>query len=230
MTSQPEPRATAAASRRPRPRSAATWSPGRPLRVQVVLYDGVEEQDFIGPYEVFTVARNAARSPLAIGYVSAGQPRVVTAGGGTRVQVSTGWSPGDADLLIVPGSGFTGPSRPGVELEVNQGHLPGKIAAARRDGLSIASVCTGALLLAAAGLTRGRPCTTHHMVRDKLAALGGTVTDARVVDDGDLITCAGVTAGLDLGLHLVCRELGTEAAGLVAQILEYRPQGTVWTG
>jgi len=211
------------------PRPATTWSPDRPLRVQVVLYDGVEEQDFTGPYEVFSIVRNAARSPVTIGYVTAGGPALITAGGGTQVQVPTGWSPHGADLLVVPGSGFTGPDRPGVELEVSRGHLPGKIAAASRDGLLMASVCTGALLLAAAGLTRGRPCTTHHMVKDKLTAAGGIVTDARVVDDGDLVTCAGVTAGLDLGLHLVRRELGADAADLVTRILEYQPQGIVWT-
>ncbi|TCC00331.1 DJ-1/PfpI family protein [Micromonospora zingiberis] len=224
------PPATAAAHGRTFDRTpATTWSPTRPLRVQVVMFDGIEEQDFIGPYEVLTIARNAARAPLTIDYVTADRPRTVTAGGDTRVKVGKGWSPRQADLLIVPGSGFTGPDRPGVELEINKGHLPRKIASAPRDGLVIASVCTGALLLGAAGLTRGRPCITHHMVKDKLAAYGGIVTGARVVDDGDLVTCGGVTSGLDLGLHLVRREFGADAADLVTRILEYEPQGTVWT-
>lgn len=65
------------------------------------------------------------------------------------------------------------------------------------------------------------------MVKDKLAAMGGIITDARVVDDGDLITSGGVTAGLDLGLHLLRRELSTDVAGLVTKILEYEPQGTI---
>ncbi|WP_043968192.1 DJ-1/PfpI family protein [Micromonospora haikouensis] len=199
-----------------------------PLRVQVLLYDGVEEQDFVGPYEVFSIARSAARASLTIDYVTADAPRTITAGGGTRVEVGTGWSPWDADLLVVPGSGLTGPTRPGVELEIAKGDLPGTLAAAPRPGLVVASVCTGALLLGAAGLTRGRRCITHQMVKDKLAAFGGLVTEARVVDDGDLVTCGGVTSGLDLGLHLVRREFGADAADLVARILEYEPRGAVW--
>ncbi|MDI5939162.1 MULTISPECIES: hypothetical protein [Micromonospora] len=79
----------------------------------------------------------------------------------------------------MPGSGFTGPDRPGVELEINKGHLPRKLADAPRPGLVAASVCTGALLLGAAGLTHGRPCVTHQTVKDQLAACGGVVTEAR---------------------------------------------------
>lgn len=219
------PQATASETKH----SVATWTQARPLRVQVLMFDGIEELDFIAPHDVLNIARNAARSPLVIDYVTTGRPRTITAGGGTKIDVDKRWSPRNADLLIVPGSGFTGPDRPGVELEINKGDLPRKIAAAPRDGLVIASVCTGALLLGAAGLTRGRPCTTHNMVKSKLAATGGIVTDDRVVDDGDLVTCGGITSGIDLGLHLIRREFGADAAQLVTRVLEYQPQGTVRT-
>ena len=83
--------------------------------------------------------------------------------------------------------------------EVQRGDLPARIAAAAPGCAWVASVCTGAMLLSAAGLTRGRPATTHHVAHADLAAAGAQlITDARVVDDGDLLTAGGITSGLDL--------------------------------
>jgi len=92
----------------------------------------------------------------------------------------------------------------------------------------VTSLCTGAILLAAAGLTDGRPCTTHTGAKAELAQRGGVVIDARVVDDGDLVTAAGITSGLELALHLVRRELGAPVAVQVENVLEYEARGTVW--
>jgi transcriptional regulator GlxA family with amidase domain len=211
-------------------RPPAGWSPARPLRVQIVLFDGVAEQDFIGPNEVFSIAGKASGGAVRVGYVTGTVPRQITAVGGTTVVVANGWSPRDADLFIVPGGGFTGPDEPGVAAEIQKGELPRSIAeAARRKQLVISSVCTGALLLAAAGLVSGRPCTTHHMVTDQLAESGGVLKDARVVDDGDLITSAGNTSGLDLALHVLNRELGSDLAVRIEKIIEFEARGTVWT-
>jgi transcriptional regulator GlxA family with amidase domain len=201
----------------------------RPLRVQMVLFDGVAEQDFIGPNEAFTIAGFASGGAVAVSYVTSTVPRTIKALGGTRIVVENGWSPRDADLLLVPGGGPTGPDEPGVAHEVKKGQLPRSIAAAARPGLTIASVCTGALLLAAAGITRGRPANTHHTVRDQLARSGAVLKDARVVDDGDLISSAGSTSGIDLALHVLDRELGPDFAVMIAGVLEFEPRGTVWT-
>ncbi|MDG4865993.1 DJ-1/PfpI family protein, partial [Streptomyces sp. T-3] len=103
------------------------------------------------------------------------------------------------------------------------------LAAAARPGLAIGAVCTGAMLLAAGGVTQGRPCTTHHRARADLEEQGGVLKNARVVDDGDLITAGGVTSGLDLALWLVRRELGADTAIGLEQLLEYEMRGTVWT-
>ena len=78
------------------------------------------------------------------------------------------------------------------------------------------------------GLTRGRPCTTHHQARADLEAAGATWVSARVVDDGDLVTAGGVTSGLDLALWLLEREVGPEAAAATEAYLEYERRGTVW--
>lgn len=211
--------------------AATRWSPARPYRVQMVLFDGVAEQDFVGPNEALTIAGFATGGAVKVSYVTGTGtgPRTIAALGGTKVVVENGWSPRDADLLLVPGGGPTGPDEPGVAHEIKKGLLPRAVAAAARRGLVIGSVCTGALILAAAGLTRGRPCNTHHTVRDQLAESGAVLKDARVVDDGDLITSAGSTSGIDLALHLLDREFGPDFAVMIAGVLEFEPRGTVWT-
>ncbi|WP_245854356.1 DJ-1/PfpI family protein [Micromonospora wenchangensis] len=198
-----------------------------PLRVRIVLFDGVEEQDFIAPQEVFSLAGWYSSRKIDTSYMVLGRPRVITAAFGTRVTVDCGWRPEEADLIVVPGGGR--PGEPGIWAEINSGALPKALAAARRPGLTITSLCTGAIILAAAGLVTGRPCTTHTVAKKELAARGGVVKNARVVDDGDLVTAAGITSGLDLALHLVARELNADVAVQVEEALEYQARGTVWT-
>ena len=82
--------------------------------------------------------------------------------------------------------------------------------------------------LAMAGLLEGRSVVTHHLGMDVLDATGAHAVDARVVDDGDLITAAGVTSGLDLGLYLLERELGPRIAHSVEQLFAYERRGTTW--
>ncbi|WP_228534049.1 DJ-1/PfpI family protein [Nocardia sp. BSTN01] len=191
------------------------------IRVHTVLYDGVEDQDFVGPVTVLGLADEVRQS-----YVTVDGPGVVTTSSGLEVTVSSAWEPQSADLLIVPGGGYGAESA--VQAQVNRGLLPRALAAARRPGLIISATCTGTLLLAAAGLTTGRPCTTHEIAKDDLRNQGATVVAGRVVDDGDLVTSGGVTSGIDLGLWLVERLLGSAAALFAETILEYERRGTVW--
>ncbi|MCG5213811.1 DJ-1/PfpI family protein [Streptosporangium soli] len=193
----------------------------RPLNVHTVLYDAVEDQDFIGPITVFGVSDSVRQT-----YVTVDGPRTVTTASGAEITVRALWSPEAADLILVPGGGYGEGS--GVDREIRRGSLPAALAEAKRPGLVLAAVCTGTLLLAAAGLTKGRPCTTHHVAEDDLRAQGGNVVKARVVDDGDLVTSGGVTSGLDLGLWLTERFHGPEAALLAEEVLEYQRRGTVW--
>ncbi|MFD2473994.1 DJ-1/PfpI family protein [Amycolatopsis silviterrae] len=201
----------------------------RPLRVQVVLFDGVEEQDFAGPYEVFSAAGMHAKRGTDVSYVRVDGPGVVRAAYGTKVEVERGWSPQDADIIVVPGGGYAKRQGPGIWTEIDRGVLPDALAGARRKGLTLASLCTGTLLLGAAGLVRGRPCTTHHGAVKTLVEQGGVVKKARVVDDGDVVTSGGITSGLDLALWLVKRELGADAAAGLEEMLEYEARGVVWT-
>lgn len=197
------------------------------MRVQIVMFDGVEELDALAPLDVFASARRLGADVDAV-LVTTGGPRTIVARHGTPVEVMGSWSPGDADVVVVPGGGYSDRSPEGAWAEIQRGELPAALRAAQRPGLTIASVCTGAMVLAAAGLTSGRPCTTHHLARADLETRGGRWVDARVVDDGDLVTAGGVTSGLDLALWLVEREIGAEAAAATACQLEYERRGTVW--
>lgn len=193
------------------------------------MFDGVEELDFAAPYEVFAAARFFTARPVEVRYVSATRTPGITGAYGTAVGGIGRWAPGEADILVVPGGGYGRPDSPGVRAEIERGTLPRALAAAARPGLTIGAVCTGALLCSAAGLTRNRPCTTHHRARADLERQGGVLKNARVVDDGDLVTAGGITSGLELGLWLVRRELGPEAALGVEAMMEYEARGTVWT-
>ncbi|MFC7979166.1 DJ-1/PfpI family protein [Streptomyces cinereoruber] len=211
--------------------TAAPSGSGRhaPLRVQVVLFEGVEELDFAAPYEVLSASDYFTERDVEVRYVAHDGPRAVTAAFGTRLRADHRWAPREADILVVPGGGYARREDPGVWAEIRRGALPRALAAARRPGLTITGLCTGVMLLSAAGLTRGRPCTTHHRAQADLAEQGGVLKKARVVDDGDLVTAGGVTSGLDLALWLVRRELGVDAALGLEAMLEYEARGTVWT-
>ncbi|MFC9397003.1 DJ-1/PfpI family protein [Streptomyces sp. NPDC057027] len=209
------------------PASAA--EPTGPLRVHVVMFDGVEEIDFAAPYEVFSASGFFAPRPVEVRYVSATGARSVTAAYGTPVRGLHPWAPDEADLLVVPGGGYARRDSPGVWAEIDRGTLPRALASAVRPGLTLSALCTGVMLLSAAGLTRGRPCTTHHKAKPDLQQQGGLVKSARVVDDGDLVTAAGVTSGLELALWLTRRELGPDTANGLESMLEYEARGTVWT-
>lgn len=106
--------------------------------------------------------------------------------------------------------------------------LPAKLAALAPSVEFLASVCTGSMLLAAAGLLTGRRATTNRGALEELRGYGVEVLDERVVDDGTVMTAGGLTAGIDLGLWIVEREQGTAAADRRAHAVEYVRQGRVW--
>ncbi|MET9778743.1 DJ-1/PfpI family protein [Streptomyces sp. NPDC006367] len=199
------------------------------LRVHVVLFEGVEELDLAAPYEVFAASDHFTDRGVEVRYVALDGPRTLTAAYGTRLRADHAWAPEEADILVVPGGGYARREDPGVWAEIQRGALPRALARAPRPGLTVSALCTGVMLLSAAGLTVGRPCTTHHRARADLERQGGVLKNARVVDDGDLVTAGGVTSGLELALRLVRRELGVDAALGLESMLEYEARGTVWT-
>ena len=192
---------------------------GHPLRVGVFVFDGAEELDVVGPYEV--LAAWAAHSAL--------RPQVVTFsvdGAGVRCAKGLSLVPdlaasdvGPLHVLVYPGGRGTRP------LAADPAHLAW-LRGMRATTPLLASVCTGALVLAAAGLLSGRPATTHWAAFDELVQLEPDVladTEARFVDDGDVVTSAGVSAGIDMALHLVARLESPDVARTVRRAIQYDP-------
>lgn len=174
------------------------------MRVEIVVYDGFDELDAIGPYEVL---RNAAMlgADLDVALVARDGAPTVTASHGLQLMTQgtlTEWP----DVLVVPGGGWNDRAPQGARAEVERGELPAIIAHAHAAGTTVASICTGGMLVAAAGLTKGRPAITHRGAIAELRAMGAEVIeDVRVVDHGDLLMSGGVTAGMDLALWFVER-------------------------
>ena len=198
------------------------------MKAQIVLFDGFDELDAIGPFEVL---QNAARAGAAIQVelVTAGGAAEVVAAHGLRVRpqarLTLGTKP---DVLIVPGGNWNDRGPHGTRIEVARGEIPRLLAKFHRAGTLIAGVCTGVMLLAAADLLAGRPAITHHLAVEDLREFGAEIIQTRVVDDGDIITAGGVTSGLDLALWLVERHFDAQTANLVAKEMEYERRGIVW--
>jgi transcriptional regulator GlxA family with amidase domain len=193
------------------------------MRIEIVVFDGFDEMDAIAPYEVLRTAA-ALGAPIEAELVGAHGAATVTASHGLRLVVDRG--PSEApDVLLVPGGGWFHGA--GVRDEIERGDLPRVMAAAHEAGSIVGSVCTGAMLLAAAGLVEGRRATTHHEAIEDLRGAGAEIVEgARFVDDGDIVSAGGVTSGLDLALHLVERVAGQSVADQVASEIEYERRET----
>lgn len=194
----------------------------RRRRVAILLFDDVEVLDFAGPFEVFSVARLATgEAAFDVETVALG-PGEVTARNDLRiVPGSTAARHEPADILVVPG-GY------GTRREMGRAAMLDFLRSASGSADLTLSVCTGALMLGAAGLLRGRSATTHWAAISELRQLdsGATILPgARVVDNGSLVVCAGVSAGIDGSLHVVERLLGRGRAEATARAMQYE-----WTG
>jgi transcriptional regulator GlxA family with amidase domain len=198
------------------------------MRIAVVVFEGFDELDAVGPLEVLRNAAAMGATDLSVELVAVDGAAEVTGSHGLRVRTDGRLDPDRADLLVVPGGGWNDRGAHGAWAEAERGDLPAAIAAAARGGAVVATVCTGAMLAATAGLTRGRPAITHHGAIEDLRASGARVIEARVVDDGDLVTAGGVTSGIDLALWLVERHFGADLAEAVAAEIEHPRQGEVW--
>jgi transcriptional regulator GlxA family with amidase domain len=190
------------------------------MLIDLVVYDGVDEIDVVGPLEVFRSAATAGADVAARLVTRESQP-IVTGAFGLRFEPDAVFQPG-ADVLLVPGGGWLARSDRGAWGESRRdGWLP-LLRETHEAGVCIlAGVCTGTMLLAHAGVIRARRATTHHGAWSDLEATGATLVRERVVDDGDLVTCGGVTNGIDLALWLLEREVSFALAELVAERMAY---------
>jgi transcriptional regulator GlxA family with amidase domain len=200
--------------------------PSARRRVAILIFDDVEVLDFAGPFEVFSRTRltpgaasrrSEESAPFEVFTVARSQAPV-TAVGGLRVIPAHGFADvPPIDLLVVPG-GF------GARALLGDADVLGWIRQVAGRAERVTGVCTGALLLAEAGLLEGRRATTHWAALDELAALERgviIVRDGRVVDDG-VITSAGVASGMDMAFYVVEALCGREVADETAHYIEYR--------
>ena len=198
------------------------------LRVLILAFDGVEALDFAGPFEVFTTAsRVAGRMQSAgaanpavfdvasVAHAAQGQPVQARAGLQLLANHTLANSP-QADVLVVPGGV--------VDAAMASPDTLRWIAAQAARAQVIASVCTGAFLLAASGVTTNDAVTTHW---EDIADLRGQFPaldvrdDVRWVDNGRIVSSAGISAGIDMSLHLVARLAGAELAERTARQMDY---------
>ena len=188
------------------------------MRVGVLLFDEAEELDFVGPLEVFGIASRLVQSLSVVTVSKDGQP--IRGRYGLRVQPDYRFTDCPAlDLLIVPGG-------KGAREHARYDNAIISFVKTHASKQEIASICTGALVLAEAGILAGRRATTHHSALDMLRRYAdvNVIEGARFVVDNGVATSAGISAGIDLALELVRRDFGEKVAQEVAQTMEYSYQ------
>ena len=198
-----------------------TTSPDR-RTVGILIFEGVEVLDFCGPFEVFSVTRkrDAEDQPVRLfdALTIAETSDVVVCTGGLKVVPdATVDDHPPLDIVVVPGG-------MGTRREMNNRRLLDWVAAQHGQTELTTSVCTGAFLLGNTGLLDGLPATTHWASIDRLRELVPAATirdDQRVVDTGKVITSAGISAGIDMALHIVARLHGEQVAVGTARAMEY---------
>jgi transcriptional regulator GlxA family with amidase domain len=186
------------------------------VTVGILVFPGVEELDFAGPWEMIGMWQQIAGGPSAVIVAERLEPVRCAKGLSINPHVSFADCPA-LDYLLVPGG-------QGTRTEVLNQALIEFVASRGRACRAVLSVCTGAFILHAAGLLRGRRATTHWASLARLHALGDVeVVEERFVRDGTVWTSAGVSAGIDLTLAFIAAEAGEEVAGKVQFAAEYYP-------
>ncbi len=190
----------------------AVLQPGDPFRIAMLLFPGLTQLDMTGPHEVFKRVRGVTVDTV---WKTAGPVR---SGSGLALVAERGFGEvQSADLLCIPG----GPGH--IEL-LGDAEVLDWVRGIAENARWVTSVCTGALVLGAAGLLQGYRATTYWASLPNLAAFGATPVAERVVFDRNRVTGGGVTSGIDFALQIVARLWGPETAQLTQLGLEYDPQ------
>jgi len=183
------------------------------MKTAFVIFDGMTVMDFVGIYDPLTRLKTMNILPEFEWNVCALSARVADDKGLRLNADAVGKPLAGYDLLVVPGG-------MGTRTLQHDGAFIDWLKGAAKAPLKV-SVCTGALLLGAAGFLKGRRATTHPSAYEELKPYCAQVIEERVVDEGAVVTARGVTSGIDLGLHLVERFAGAEARGRVAKQMDY---------
>lgn len=187
-------------------------------RVAIVIFDEVEVLDFCGPFEVFAVTGGRQNeTPFQVVTV-AEEMKPITARGGLSINPAHDFAGcPQVDILLVPGG-------MGTRREINNPRMIQWLTERTRKAELVLSVCSGALILAKAGLLEGMTATTHHGALEELRNISSSIAidcSQRFIDNGRVIVAAGISAGIDMSLHVVARLLGGEQAQETARYMEY---------
>jgi transcriptional regulator GlxA family with amidase domain len=194
------------------------------LNIAVAVFEGAEELDWAGPWEVLSAWASGWPDDGVEVFTVADSAEPVQCAKGLRVLADHTWETAPPfDVLVFPGGRGTRPQLGDESVRARMRELAGR-------GTLMTSVCTGSLVYADAGLLDGLPATTHWGSLEALGRLGDGVVvrpDDRFVDTGQVITAAGVSAGIDMALHLVARLHSPERAREVRRYIQYDPEPPV---
>ena len=183
------------------------------MRIAILIFDGLTALDAVGPYEVLSRLPGAELRLVA---KEPGLQRTDTGALGVQADLAIADLP-DPDVVLVPGGVGNRPL-------MRDSEVLDWLRVAHQSSTWTTSVCTGALVLGAAGILDGKRATTHWAFLDRLSELGAEPVTERVVEDGKVITAAGVSAGIDMALTLAARIAGDEVAQAIQLGIEYDPQ------
>jgi len=182
------------------------------VKIGLLLFPNVQLLDFVGPYEIFTATRDTET------FLIGADIQPIAASCGLPIQPTATFDDcPQLDVICVPGGGGVNPL---LRDEATLSFIRRQADGARY----VTSVCTGSLLLGAAGLLKDKKATSHWSAVDYLEKFGATYTPGRVVRDGNLITAGGITSGIDFGLVMIAELFGQEEAEAVQLMMEYAPQ------
>lgn len=182
-----------------------------PYEIGLLIFPDITQLDMTGPYEVFI------KFPDARVHLIWKSRDPITAGGGMQILPTTTFAECPSlDIVCVPGGA-------GMNPLLNDGETLDFLRKQAKSAKYVTSVCTGSLVLGAAGLLQGKRATTHWMSHDMLRAFGAIPVQERVVRDGNVVTGGGVTAGIDFALTLAAEVAGPEAARKIQLGIEYDP-------
>jgi len=183
------------------------------MRIAILIFDGLTALDAVGPYEVLSRLPGAELRLVA---KEPGLQRTDTGALGVQADLAIADLP-DPDVVLVPGGVGNRPL-------MRDSEVLDWLRVAHQSSTWTTSVCTGALVLGAAGILDGKRATTHWAFLDRLSELGAEPVTERVVEDGKVVTAAGVSAGIDMALTLAARIAGNEVAQAIQLGIEYDPQ------
>ena len=183
------------------------------MRIALLVFDRLTALDAVGPYEVLSRLPGAE---LRLVGKEVGVKRTDTGALGLEADLALSELP-DPDVLLVPGGAGSRPL-------MSDRDVLDWVRSAHQGSTWTTSVCTGALVLGAAGILQGKRATTHWAYLDRLRELGAEPVSERVVEDGKVITAAGVSAGIDMALGLAARIAGEQVAHAIQLGIEYDPQ------